>query len=191
MASAWKCLDENLSICIPQNTFLEQYFYCIYFIFIFMIFLDIIDIYIYYYYINFLFGRDNIIWEQSYQEGLGGTDISKAGREPTMCAHSPEGQPYPGLHQKQHGQQVERGDSALLRCSGETPPGVLNPALEPSAQERHGAVGAGPEEGHKNDQRAGTPLRWGKAERFGAVHPAEEKVLGRPYCGLSLPKEGL
>jgi len=30
-----------------------------------------------------------------------------------------------------------------------------NPALEP---ERHGCVGVGPEEGHKNDQRAGAPL---------------------------------
>ena len=30
--------------------------------------------------------------------------------------------------------------------------------LEPSAQEGHGTVGAGPKEGYKNDPRAGAPL---------------------------------
>jgi len=34
-------------------------------------------------------------------------------------------------------------------CSGETPLGVLHPALEPSAQERPGPVGAGSEEATK------------------------------------------
>jgi len=62
---------------------------------------------------------------------------------------SPEGQRYPGLHQMQHGQQVEGGDSAPLLHSRENPPGVLRPALEPSAQQRHGAVGVGPEEATK------------------------------------------
>ena len=103
--------------------------------------------------------------------------------------NSPEGQPYPGLLQKKHGQQVEGGDSAPLLCSGETLSGVLRPALESSAQERHGPVGAGPEEGHKNDQRDGTPLLWGKAERVGVVQPGEEKAPGRPYCSLSIQKE--
>ncbi|KAK4818410.1 hypothetical protein QYF61_012331 [Mycteria americana] len=60
-----------------------------------------------------------------------------------MCSCSPESQPYPGLHQKKRGQQVKGGDSALLLHSGETPPGVLCLALEPSAQERHGPVGGG------------------------------------------------
>jgi len=52
----------------------------------------------------------------------------------------------------------EGGDSAPLLCAGETSPGVLHPALEPSAQEGHGPVGASPEEATKNDQRAGAPL---------------------------------
>jgi len=51
-----------------------------------------------------------------------------------MRACSPEGQPYPGLHQKKRGQQVKGGDSASLLCSGETSPGVLHPALEPCVQ---------------------------------------------------------
>jgi len=66
-----------------------------------------------------------------------------------VSTHSPEGQPYSGLHQKQRVQQVEGGHSAPLLRSGETPPRVLCPALEPSAQERHGPVGVDPEEATK------------------------------------------
>ena len=128
-------------------------------------------------------------WEQPCQDWLGGTGGWKDGHEATMCARSPEGQPYPGLHQEKRGQQIEGGDSAPLLHSGETPPGVLHPALEPSAQEGHGAVGAGPVEGYKNDQRA--PLLWGKAERVGAVQSGEEKAARRPYCGLLVVKGSL
>jgi len=46
----------------------------------------------------------------------------------------------------------------LPLCSGETPPGILRAALELSAQKRYGAVGVGPEKGHKNDIRDRTPL---------------------------------
>ncbi|PKU47585.1 hypothetical protein llap_2129 [Limosa lapponica baueri] len=58
-------------------------------------------------------------------------------------------------------QQVEGGDSTPLFHAGETPPGVLHPALEFSAQEGHGPVGMGPEEGHEDNQSApdnGAPL---------------------------------
>ena len=53
-------------------------------------------------------------WEQSWGEGLGGADWQEAEHDLAMCAHSPEGQLYPGLHQKRRGQQVEGDDSAPL-----------------------------------------------------------------------------
>lgn len=63
-----------------------------------------------------------------------------------------------GCIQRSVGQQLKGGDSAPLLCSGETPLGVLRPVLESSVQERYGPVGQGPEEGHENYQRDGTPL---------------------------------
>ena len=41
--------------------------------------------------------------------------------------------------------------------------------------------GVGPEEGHENDPRAGTPLLWRGAERVGVVQLGEEKAPGRPF----------
>ena len=70
-----------------------------------------------------------------------------------MCPHSPESQPDLGLHQKKYGQQGEGGDPVPLLCAGETSPAVLHPDVEFSVRERHGSVGARPEECHKNDPR--------------------------------------
>jgi len=55
-----------------------------------------------------------------------------------MCPHSPEIQPYPGLHQKKHDQQSEGRDPDLLLCAGEASPGVLCPDVESSVQVRCG-----------------------------------------------------
>jgi len=78
-------------------------------------------------------------------------------------------------------------EGILLLCSGETPPGFLCPALEPSAQERQGPVGAGPEEATKMI-RGLEHLCCEERLRAGAVQLKEEKAPGRPYCGLPVPE---
>ena len=58
-------------------------------------------------------------WAQPYRKGPLGTSGQQAGHEPAMCPHSPESQPYPGLHQKKCGQQVEWGDRLFSRVCGD------------------------------------------------------------------------
>ena len=61
----------------------------------------------------------------------------------------------------------------------------------PPTQEGHGAVGAGQEECHEDDQRAEpSPLR-GQARRAGVLQPTEEKAPGGPCSGLPVPEGGL
>ncbi|GAB0176062.1 mitochondrial enolase superfamily member 1 [Grus japonensis] len=96
--------------------------------------------------------------EEWIESGPEEKDLGVLIHELTVCACSPESKPCPGLHQKRCDQQVEGGDPAPLLHACETPPGVLRPALGAPVQERHGAVGESPEEGHEADQRAGAPL---------------------------------
>jgi len=128
-------------------------------------------------------------WKQTWGEGLGSAGWRETQHDPVMCTCSPEGQPYPALCQKKCSQQVNGGDSAPLLCSGETPPRVRCPLLKTSAQER--PVGAVPEEGHKNDQRAVVPFLWGKAEWVGPDQPGEKKTSGTPYSSFPVPEVGL
>jgi len=113
------------------------------------------------------------------------------GHEPAVCLCSPARQPDPGLHPKQSGQQLERGDAAAVFCTDEASPGVLHLDMgSSSVQERHGTAGVYPEEGRESDPGDGTPPVQGQDERAGAVQP-EEKALVRLESALSVSEEGL
>ena len=107
-----------------------------------------------------------------------------------MSACSPEGQLYPGLHQEKRGQLVKEGDSAPLLHSGEIPPGVLCLTLQPSAQERYGPVGAGPEEATKMIQEL-EHLYCEERLRGLWLFSQEKRKLQESYCGLPVLKGGL
>lgn len=58
-----------------------------------------------------------------------------------------------------------KGGDSLVLHSHETSNRVLHLTLGSSAQERHGPGRVGLDEGHRSDQRTGTPVLGRKAER--------------------------
>ena len=88
--------------------------------------------------------------KQLCREGPQGTGRQQADHEPVMCPCGKGSQQNPGLCQKGGQKQVKGGDPSPLFSTGEATSGVLCPSLGSSVQERHGATGASPAQGHKD-----------------------------------------
>jgi len=91
-----------------------------------------------------------------------------------QCARQPRKSTVSRLHLKQHSQQGEGICPSALCCEA-SPGALLDPDVESSAQRRHGAVGAHPEEGHRNAPEDRTPLYEDRL-RAGAVQYGEKSL---------------
>lgn len=82
-----------------------------------------------------------------------------------------------------------RGDSAPLVCPCKGPPGALHPLWGPQHTRDVDLL-------EWEQRRAAKvisvlePLSYEDRPRVGVVQPGEAKVLGRPFCGLSVPEGG-
>ena len=72
-------------------------------------------------------------------KGKGSGDVGQRSDElePAVCLGGQESQWHPGLYQKQHSLQHQRGDHPSLLSPGEAAPRVLCSVLSQSLQERH------------------------------------------------------
>lgn len=106
--------------------------------------------------------------------------------ELSVKAQRPESQPHPGLHHNSHDFQIEGRDWSLYSALVRT---LLEHCVHVwGLQHKKDIDLASPEQGSEDDHRTWVSLLGG--ERVGATQP-EEKVLGRPYSSLPVPKGGL
>ena len=105
-----------------------------------------------------------------------------------MCKLGLEDQWYPELHEKKGDQQGEGGDCPpqFCPCEGPSWSTVSRPGA-PSTR-RIGAVGAGPEEGHEDNQRTGD-LCYERLRKLGLFHL--EKTLRRSHCDFPVLERSL
>ena len=96
--------------------------------------------------------------EQPCGEGLGVLVDEKLGRSQRCALAALKANCVLTCIKKRGGQQGEEGDCSPLLSSCEAPSGVLRLGLGLPLQEGRGALRAGPEEDHYDDQRAGAPL---------------------------------
>ena len=109
---------------------------------------------------------------QKGPEGIGGWQLNMS-QHCVLTAQPANG--IRGCIQSSVASRVREGICPSALCC-ETSPGALRPDGECSVQERHGAVGERPEEGHRNEPRDGTP-------------PCEDR-LRAGLCSLQKGREG-
>lgn len=78
--------------------------------------------------------------------------------ELAACPCVQEGQWHPGVHQEECGQQAKGGDRPPLLCPREATAGILCLILVSTVQEKQGATGKDPLEGHEGNKESGASL---------------------------------
>lgn len=121
-------------------------------------------------------------WEPPCREGFGDACGWNSEHEPTECAYSPESKLYLGLHQKKCGRHVKVGIlpfTVLVRSHVECCIQLMGSQPMKDMDLSKEKDGAGPEEDHKYDQRAGEHLLHKQAERAEIFQHWEGVALGR------------